>query len=479
MGIHFKHFSSICLFLCLLMSAADSLAQRKIQILKFSEIKRGIIDGESIQKLYDVRLASDDFEMICDSAWQFLERDEIRAFGNIQVDTEGKKIWADTLNYFTDRDFTQLRGRVIIATDTTTIFTESADYIFSLELAQFKENVRLEDIDGGLLLANEGEYFQQQDSAVFRGDVQLADSSQYAEGDSLYFNRPTNSFEFFGDVFAVDSTENAVSMGDYFAGDSTGQRLLQGNAYLRRIVNDTTAIDSIIQRDTTHITAREILLFEEDSTTFTHAYGNVKIWSQKFSSVSDTSLYNNTTEIFQLRSNPKTWNKNIQLTGPYIEVQLDSNNVKKLTSHVGPFVVQQDTATGRFNQIKGDTLIVDFEEGEIEKLTAFPNSEIFYHTKDENGEPDGAIKAETPQTIIYFQNGEPQTVKMAQNTGVFIPEGPAVPQQRLPGFAWNPDMRPKRPNINAVSKYPAITSERPFELPRRYLEFLNENENDQ
>ena len=45
-----------------------------------------------------------DVTIICDSAFRFLDRDEMHAFGNIQIDTETENIWADTLFYYTDND---------------------------------------------------------------------------------------------------------------------------------------------------------------------------------------------------------------------------------------------------------------------------------------------------------------------------------------------------------------------------------------
>ena len=454
----------INLFLC-----SNSYAQTRITINSYSKIDQVMIGGEQVRKMYDASLSTDNLDIIADSIFQYQEREQFHAFGNIQIDTEdGKHIWADSLVYFSDRDFSQLRGRVIIATDSTTLFGNKVDYLFSAEVAFFLDLIRLED-DDGILVAKEGEYFQRLDSASFRKEVQLSDSTQYAEGDSLFINRTTNAFRFLGNVFADDSVNNTLLTGDYMEGDSTGRRFLNGNAYLRRISEDSTATD------TTHINADEILFFKEDSVSYTQGFRDVKIWSPRFSSVSDTVLYNDSTDVFELISTPRAWHKNIQLSGPYIRVELDDNNIKQLLSYPSPFAVQEDSLTTRLNQIKGDTLQAVFLDGSISRINVYPNSEILFYSTNENDEPDGAIEFNAKAiTTMYFSPAGFDSVKSIESIdGAYIPESPAVAERRLDGFIWSPELRPLRPTSTPIRKYPVISKERPFSLPRRYIEYMN------
>ena len=64
-----------------------SFAQTTIDIESVNKLDRVMVDGEPVRKLYDARLRTGDFTIVCDSAWQFLEKDEFRAFGNIQINT--------------------------------------------------------------------------------------------------------------------------------------------------------------------------------------------------------------------------------------------------------------------------------------------------------------------------------------------------------------------------------------------------------
>ena len=448
----------------LIVKPFSASAQSVVNIESFSRAVGATLDGEQVQKLYNARLTTANIEMVCDSAWRFINRNEIRAFGNIQIETPDETIWSDTLYYYTNRDLSLLRGRVIILQDSTTLFGKRVDYNFFTKVAYFDNGIRLEDQDG-TLIADRGTYFQNQDSAIFRGNVQLSDSAQYAEGDSLFINRKTQYLKLYDNIFVADSTNNATLTGDYLEADSTGRRFVDGNGYMRRISADTS--------DTTHINANELLLLEQDSTSLIRGYQNVSVWSRKFSSVSDTLLYDSGTEIFELISEPIAWHDNIQLTGPFITVKMDSNEVQQLKSYHKTIAVQEDSATERLHQIKGDTLIADFTDGNISRIRIYPNSQVLYHTQNSEGEPDGAVEYSSPQTVMFFNNGDLERVVAGKNDGYFFEEFPGLADRRLDGFAWNPELRPERPKTEAEPRFPPVPKERPFELPLRFIEYVS------
>lgn len=453
------------IILFLLINADDLLAQNLVRLISSDQAITTSKSGEQIRKLYNARLSLGDVTMVCDSAWQYLKNNELRAYGNIQIDTATENIWTDTLFYYTDQDFSKLRGRVIIKQDSTLLFGKKVDYNFLTKVAVFKDGIRLEDANG-TLTALTGTYFQNQDSAIFRNKVQISDSSQYAEGDSLLINRKSEFLQLYSNVFVIDSTNNGLLLGDYLEADSTGRRYVLGDGYLRKIESDS------ITSDTTHIYAEELLMIENDSTSTIDGYNFVSIWTNNFSSLSDSLFYDSKTELFELNGSPKAWHKNIQLSGPFISVQLDSNKVKELRSYIGAFAVQEDSITNRLHQLKGDTLIAYFDEGNVSQIIIEPNSEILYHTKNEENKPDGAMESQSPKTVLYFENGELIQAKMGQNKGFFLEEFEELVNRKLDGFIWNPDLRPQKTEMEPFPKWEPIPIVRPFILPPKFIEFL-------
>ncbi|MGD8426140.1 MAG: OstA-like protein [Balneolaceae bacterium] len=470
-------FSVVCLMIVFNQSAK---AQNRVTILQADLIKGGRYQDEQVQKILgNVHLESKDLEMYCDSAYQFTNKNQIRAFGNIEIDTKSEKIWADTLVYFTDLDFSQLRGRVVIEADSTTLFGNSVDYRFSTKIAHFLDEIRLED-QRGTLLANSGFYYRKADSAEFHGKVQLADSLKYLEGDSLYSNRTSEKYQMYGGVFGDDRQNDSRIEGDYLEADSTGRRLLKGHAWLQNFETDTS---DTAQADTTHIRAQVIrsqeLRNKKDTTAVVHAYKDVRIWSPTFSAVGDTSFYSDSTDIFEIWSNSKAWHKQVQLTGPYIRAKLTNGHIDSLQSYPHPFSVQQDTVIGRLNQISGDTLRANFKEGALKEIHVYGNSHLLRFTKNDQDKPDGAIDLKAPDVRIFFKEGELVRMKAAGAvTGSYLPESEETAKRTLDGFTWDPDLRPQRPTEKMQRRFPPVSRQVFFELPRRYVDHLKKADPD-
>ncbi|WP_292288906.1 OstA-like protein, partial [Marivita sp.] len=330
-------FISVGLILFLTSIPEWSEAQNRVNILDADRAEGAVVDGQFVRKLLgNVILETEQMVMDADSVYDFSEESMLHAF-NIQIETESEMIWADTLYYNTLTDYSELRGRVIVQSENNTVFSENMDAALALELIIFSDPVRFED-ERGTLLAESGLYYQDVDSAAFRGNVQLADSTQYLESDSLFMNRQDDLYELYGRVYAEDFEDNVIFTGDYLYADSTGYRLLTGDdAWLMELSEN--------EADTTHLLAKKIELLETDTTSTMDAFEDVRIWSTKFSAIADTALYRDHEEKFELRSNPKLWQRNIQLTGPVIEAHLENSDIRFLSSYPRPIAVQEDTVT--------------------------------------------------------------------------------------------------------------------------------------
>lgn len=452
------------LFFTLFSAIHTVNAQESVIILQADRLDGGLVNGETVRKILgDVILQTEDMVMQTDSVFQFVNRNLLVAF-NTQIETESEMIWADTLYHNTETEFSRMRGKVIVQSEQNTVFSDSIDVDQQNDLALFNVPVRFEDAEGTLIAEN-GLYYQAADSAIFRGNVQLADSTQYLEADSLFMNRSKDLYELFGKVYAEDYKDGITFTGEYLYSDSTGYRKLLDDAWLMEV--------SESQADTTHLIAEKIEILETDSTSFMDAYGNVRVWSPKFSALADTANYIDHEEQIIFRSSPILWQKNMQLTGPYIEANLEDDDIRFLQSYEKPIVVQEDSATGRLHQMTGDTLHAYFDNGAIEQIKVFNNAEIIFHQVDENDEPDGLIEliSAGPATMDFL-DGDIDFFKATQNIdGSYLPEDPANIERRLDNFSWDPGEKPQRPEIR-TPRLPAIPEKLPFELPPRYVKYL-------
>lgn len=456
----------LCPYLLIMINPAEIAAQSNAIIEDGDLLTGGIVEGQRVQKILgNAVLNLDGMRMEADSVYQFEGQNRFQAF-NIMFDTEDEIIWADTLYHNSLTDYSELRGRVVVKSENNTVFSEAIDVDMPSDLAIFKVPVRFED-DRGILLADSGLYYQEVDSAVFRGNVQLSDSTQYLESDSLFMNRSDDLYELFGRVYADDFEENVTFAGNYLLADSTGYRLLTGNAWLMELNEEET--------DTTHLFAEKIELLESDTVSIMDAYEDVTIWSTKFSAIADTANYRDDLDQFLLRAGPIVWQKNIQLSGPVIEAYLENDDIRFLSSYTRPIAVQEDTLTGRLHQMTGDTLHAFFDNGTIQRIEVFDNSEIIFHQRDENDEPDGLIEliAAGPSTMT-FVDGEFDFFKAIQNVdGTYLPEDPENIDRKLSNFRWDPELKPEKPEMR-TPRLPEIPAERLFDLPPRYIRYIEE-----
>ena len=214
-----KSISFSLVFLLMLTGAFSTLnAQDSVIIIQADRLDGGIVDGETIRKILgDVILQTEDMIMETDSVYQYVNRNLLIAF-NSQIETENEMIWADTLYHNTETEFSRMRGKVIVQSEQNTVFSDSIDVDQQRDLAIFNVPVRFED-DDGTLIAENGLYFQAADSAVFRGNVQLADTTQYLEAGSLVMNRSKELYELFGQVYAEDYEDGVTFTGEYLYSD--------------------------------------------------------------------------------------------------------------------------------------------------------------------------------------------------------------------------------------------------------------------
>lgn len=444
-------------------------AQTQIRILQADRLAGETTEMGRVRKLlHNVVMETDDLHIVADSVYQYLDLDLIDAFGNIQIETKNQIIWSDSLRYNTSTDVSTFKGRVIIQGENAVLFSNRMIYNFFFEIAEFPGKIRLEDTYG-ILEADRGFYFSLPDSAVFYGNVQVTDQNQYAEADTLYAIRNTQFYELHGNVYLEDFENRSRMRGDFSSSDSTGYRELRHNARLQRINEAET--------DTTFLMAEWIELIDRDTTSTVNAFENVRIWSERYASLSDSSRYDDLAELFILGGDARLWREDLQLSAEFIEIQLQNDEIERLLATPRAIAVTPDSVTGRFNQITGDSLWIFFEESELQFIEVHPNAEMIIHERDENDNPEFAIQVASAELFMFFSGSDIDSLKYYRNVdGRYIPEAQDPGSVRLEGFQYSPDLRPERPSEWLKPSLPPVSEEPMFPLPRRYLEYLRERE---
>ncbi len=438
-------------------------AQNRVRIVQSDRLE-GITTGEGhVRKLIgNVKMETNDFTIVCDSARHYMDLDELQAWGNIEIASDKERIWSDKATYDLISEVTLFEGRVVMQSENTLLFSEEVLYSFATEIALFPGHLRLED-DRGVLLADSGYYYHAIDSAVFRGHVRVADSLQYLEADSMFTNRNDEYYELHGRVFLDDQEHRTRLRGGFALSDSTGYRRVEGGSRMLRMNEAET--------DTTFLWSDWLEIRQKDDVNTFTAYDKVHIWTDSYSSLSDTADYDEGSEEFVLQGNARLWYDEMQLTGPHILIRMEEDSIRYLEAIERPFAVRQDTSIDRLNQITGDTLFIRFDKGEVSYMDVYPRGNVLYFAKESDGRPDGAIELTADHIKLVFDTGELEDVIARNNVdGLYHPENEEIPTLQLEGFVRDPDLRPTRPDFLMKPGFPAIPKERPFSMPRRFTE---------
>jgi lipopolysaccharide export system protein LptA len=471
-------------------------AQNVVELLRFESAERSIYEQEPVQRLIQARLTVDGLTMVCDTAYRYLDRSELLAIGNLQIETEDAIIWTDSLRYFSKNERSLLRGRVIIEQENTRLFGTSVDYNFEEKIAYFTNGIRLED-STGVLTARQGTYFEVQDSALFIEHVQLLTEDEYAESDFMTLARITKRSYLSGNVLIDNLSEQQRIRADSIYADSTGFRQLMGNAIIRTIDsaandsqddptpeintpdintldNPTPEINTDAEFDTTFVFAPSILVYDRDSTFTFKSDSLSQSWSTNFSTRSDSLRYDSEIEQFTLTGQPIAWYDNTELNAQTIIAQTDSNELSLLYLLNKAFVTVRAEKSGRFNQLKADTVITRFLDGRIQTMTLEPNVTILYFTQNEEDENDGAIELNTPLANIWFVEDDIDELAATASQGFVFEEDSSLSFRRLEGFRWSPDVRPRKPSINFEYRFDAVPNQPPFVFPLRFQQYVND-----
>lgn len=471
-------------------------AQNVVELLRFESAERTIYKQEPVQRLIQARLTVDGLAMVCDTAYRYLDRSELLAIGNLQIETDNAIIWTDSLRYFSKNERSLLRGRVIIEQENTRLFGTSVDYNFEEKIAYFTNGIRLVD-STGVLTANRGTYFEEQDSALFIEHVQLLTEEEYAESDFMTLARKSKRSYLSGNVLIDNLSDQQRIRADSIYADSTGFRQLIGNAVIRTIdsaanntpdgpmpeintaeINTpddpTPESNTNIESDTTFVFAPIIKVYDKDSTFTFQSDSLSQSWSTNFSTRSDSLQHDSEFEEFTLTGQPIAWYDNTELNAKTIIAQTDSNELSLLYLLNEAFVTVRAEKSGRFNQLKADTVITRFIDGRLHTMTLEPNVTILYFTQNEEEVNDGAIELNTPLANIRFVDDDIDELAATASQGFVFEEDSSLSLRRLEGFRWTPNDRPSKPSIDLEYRFDAVPNEPAFILPYRFQQYVND-----
>lgn len=463
---------------------------------KVELLQAGVLEGDVLPNGEKVRILKKDERgqvqfkqkntmMYADSVFQYIDRNQIEAFGNIRfVEQDSLTLVGDTLYYDGYTKVARVRGNVVMQDQDKTVRTQKLNYDLKTKTANYFEGGIVTDRTSRLT-SDRGSYNTNSRVATFSGNVQALSPDQQLIAESVVYNTQTKSifFDSEGKIINKDGTINAVKGTQINTqtgilktaeGATTATRIenreyiisanfidydnltekgifkenvqlyykkekitIFGNeAYYDGITSRLDAYGNALlikpfKNDTLYISA-DTLIAINDSVTEQRLYGyrNVKIYKSDMQGISDSLNYDLRDSMIYFDYDPVLWNTSNQLSGTRIKAKLRENTIDSLTITEKAFVISADVF-GQFNQIKGRDLLAVFDSGYIKRVNVDGNGESIYFMLEEKKGEESMLKGmnyiKCSNIIMKFiADNELEEILFIQQ-----PEGQVIPPQLI------------------------------------------------
>ncbi|MBN2682795.1 MAG: hypothetical protein JXR58_09830 [Bacteroidales bacterium] len=408
--------------------------------------------------------------------------------------------------YYSDKKLMFFKDSVVLINPQYTMYSDTLKYHTGTEIAYFYGPTRIVS-DSNLIYCENGWYDTKKDISRFSKNAFLQSPTQKLSGDSLYYDRKLGFGEGLKNVEIIDTTEKLIlrgNIGHYFQSPersmmtdsavfinySEGDSLyLHADTLRMHTFNDTikqkrfiNVADSLRLSDSLLVnaelltdslgrkrTSREIrvwypiglptdtvvAVYVDTAMDFKMVRGfyRVKMYKSDFQGKCDSLVYSTMDSTMKLYHDPILWSDNNQLTAEFIEMLTGNNTIKEvMMRNKAMIIADQDSI--RFNQIKGREMKGFFNKSDLRRIDVSQNSQVIYFIEDDSGDTTdleekefiGVNYVESSKMIIHLEDGEVSRIHfIPASDGRVMPldEKPAS-EQRLEGFAWRIEHRPKK-----------------------------------
>ncbi|MGI4885316.1 MAG: OstA-like protein [Janthinobacterium lividum] len=466
-------------------------------------------EGVKIRKvLGNVGFKQGDTFLYCDSAYQYLDRNEIEAFSNVRV------IQNDTVTINGDHGYyngtlrtARMVGNVVMHDPRMTLTTPTLNYDLNRKTATYLETGHLTDPQN-TLDSQQGFYDTNSKVFVFKRDVHLVSIDAKNERTDLtndtltyntiskiaYFDGPTRIKGQQGNLYAEKGNYNTVTRVSNFQksakidtpnyllggdrlvydegrlyGEAAGHVTLiskKDNITLRgdfgrhwrglgrtKLYGGRPVVRNISGKDTLYMAADTLLSVESrpglpNVRQVLYAYPKARIFKANLQGRCDSLTYDRQDSIIYLNRDPVLWQAHSQMVADSMQIRQKRGKVDQMRLYANSFVINQDTLLN-FNQMKGRNILAYFRGGQIGRIDVLGNAESLAYALDGDTAVTGLNKGVSATMTLRFADNRLRKITMLANPDAnFIPTHEIKePDTRLKGFRWRDTERPTRRQV--------------------------------
>lgn len=335
----------------------------------------------------------------------FIKEKRYQFLDDVTVTNPEYKIDSDHLNFYTDTGHSKMYGPSTITSKTSTVYCER------------------------------GFYDTRNDEGYFIKNSRIDYNNRTVTGDSLYFNRGRSFASATNNIVVTDTINKSVIKGHY----AEVYRAKDSVFITKRAV----AI-SIQDQDSVYIHADRLMVTGPENDRMVRGFYDVRLYKSNLSGKCDSIVTRQRTGLTKMITKPILWNGKSQMTGDSIHIQSNTLTERLDSLYVfnNAFIVDQDSSSGGFNQIKGKELIGKFNDSShLEIIKINKNVENLIYSRNEKKELIGINKGTSGRMEILFENKEMTIITNYDN-----PDDKTYPPEELPenvrtlrGLKWRGD----------------------------------------
>lgn len=413
-----------------------------------------------------------------DNGWYNRENEQFNFYKNAYIYTKDQEVWADDIFYDRNKGFSILKNNIQIVdtSQSTMFFADSARYV-----SKPMSFILYKDPSAAYYSVEEGKA----DTLFLRADTLKYYSKAFSEIDSATVAQAKERVElsakdpFQTIVDAIESNKKRPS-----SKKAVNNNVTQTSNSTKTDVKQEAAVDSLSAKnlDTLSVPTPKVDSVKKfsfsDTTTirFVQGFHNVKMHRSNIQGLCDSLVFSSLDSMARLYGKPILWNEENQFTADSMQFVVSGKSLTKAELLSSAYVISKEDSV-HFNQIKSTDIIGYFKKNDIYRFDALGGVSLMFFIEEDSvittmnqkecRVMKGLIKDRKIQKIQYVQD-----VKSDAFPVYNLP----INKQRLKGFNWSPEKRPKdrfavcNRRIKLSEKAAALKEEKPiFPYTRKYF----------
>jgi lipopolysaccharide export system protein LptA len=481
--------------LVFLTVALNAQSSKNIEILNADNtFANSNIHPDYWRLIGDVSFKHNNAIMHCDSAYHYINKDKMKAFGRIKI-TKGDSIvlTGSNMTYFGLENKANIYGDVVLIDKYITLKTEKIFYNFNSNIAYyplsgeiidnektinskkgeyhcninnfiFKDSVTVVAKDYNIFTDNmhynsnsemtyffgpsyiisenkaiyceNGWYNTKTNISQFRDNAHITTKGYILRGDSLYYNRNSGYAKAIENVEFIDTVENVTVLGN-LAEYYEEKKVIE--------ITQTPVLQVLFDNDTLFMNADKFISHQKIGEKKIIAFNKVKFFKTDLQGKCDSLSYSFSDSIVEMFNRPVLWSDEFQLSADSLKFLIHKGKISYMFLRSSPIIISEEDSLD-FNQIKGRSMTAHFNENKMSRMDVKGNGQsIFIITDETTNDKIGLNYTECSDLTLFFKRNKLDMINYEINpNSITTPYENLKDKDRfLEGFEWRGSERLK------------------------------------